>query len=599
MKQVLYFYNQLYSYVGKTLYINLLGMLVISLLDGVGLLLLIPMITSIGLINVGEQATILNKIFNPFQELSPDIRLLVVLGLFVFVNIILNVIQRYVTIRNVKIQHGFAMYQRQEIYKDLLHANWHFFIKKRKTDLINTITTELARVSAGTNIFLQLITSIIFTVIQVGIAFFISPEITAFVLISGLILVVFSREFIKKSNALGSKTSENSKNFLSGLTENFNGIKEIKSNNLEQSRMDWFHSIAKKMYVEQMEYIILKTSSQLYYKIASVGLISVFIFFSIHYFHAQAGQLMFILVIFSRLWPRITGIQSSLEQIAIVEPALKAVIELGNESRLAREFSSLEIKNSKKMQITKGIECKNIYFRYDNKESLYALCNINISFKSNSMTAIVGPSGAGKSTLIDLMLGLNQPEKGEVLIDNKPLSKENILDFRQLISYVPQDPFLFNTTIRENLLLTKPTATEEELWEALEFASADFVKKLPGALDTLLGDRGIRLSGGERQRIVMARAILRKPAVLVLDEATSALDTENERKIQESLEKLKGKMTIIVIAHRLSTIRDADQVIVLEQGRIIQTGKFNQLAKDRRGLFSHLLGKQLEVTSTL
>lgn len=599
MKQLLYFYNQLYSYVGKTLYVNLLGMLVVSLLDGVGLLLLVPMITSIELLNVSEQATIFNQIFKPFEGLSSDIRLMVFLGLFLLINIILNIIQRYVTIRNVKIQHGFAMHQRLEIYKDLLHANWDFFLKKRKTDLINTITTELARVSAGTNIFLQLITSIIFTVIQVGIAFFISPEITAFVLISGLILVIFSRGFIKKSNALGNKTSENGKNLLSGLTENFNGIKEIKSNNLEQSRMDWFHSIAKKMYVEQMEYITLKTSSQFYYKIVSVGLISVFIFFSIHFFHAQAGQLMFILVIFSRLWPRITGIQSSLEQIAIVVPALKAVIKLGNESRSAREFSSLEIKNPNKMQITEGIECKNIYFRYDTKESVYALCNINISFKLNSMTAIVGPSGAGKSTLIDLLLGLNQPEKGELLIDKEPLSKENILNFRQLVSYVPQDPFLFNTTIRENLLLTRPAATEEELWEALEFSSADFVKNLPDGLDTLIGDRGIRLSGGERQRIVMARAILRKPAVLVLDEATSALDSENERRIQESLKKLKGKMTIVVIAHRLSTIRDADQVIVLEQGRIIQTGKFNQLAKDRRGLFSHMLGKQLDLTSTI
>ena len=146
--------------------------------------------------------------------------------------------------------------------------------------------------------------------------------------------------------------------------------------------------------------------------------------------------------------------------------------------------------------------------------------------------------------------------------------------------------------------MIEPNATEEQIWEALEFSAAeDFVKRLPNGLDTVIGDRGIKLSGGERQRLVLARAILRKPAILVLDEATSALDTENESKIQAALDRLKGKMTIIVIAHRLSTIKNADQVIVLEQGEIIQTGEFNQLANDKKGVFSHLLQKQLNAIS--
>lgn len=176
------------------------------------------------------------------------------------------------------------------------------------------------------------------------------------------------------------------------------------------------------------------------------------------------------------------------------------------------------------------------------------------------MTAIVGKSGAGKSTLIDLLMGLLQPEKGQVLLDGIPLNGDNVNAWRRALSYVPQEPFLFNVSIRENLLLVEPRANEKQLWEALEFAAAaEFVKKLPQGLDTHIGDRGVRLSGGERQRLVLARAILRKPEILILDEATSALDTENEAKIQEALEQLKGTTTIIVIAHRLSTIRNADQ----------------------------------------
>jgi len=194
------------------------------------------------------------------------------------------------------------------------------------------------------------------------------------------------------------------------------------------------------------------------------------------------------------------------------------------------------------------------------------------------------------------LMGLNYPETGQVLLDDRSLTKENVLALRKSLSYVPQDPFLFNTSIRENLMLVKPDASEEELWEALTFASAaEFVTKLKNGLDSLIGDRGIKLSGGERQRIVLARAILRKPSILVLDEATSALDTESEAKIQLALDQLKGKMTVIVIAHRLSTIRNADQVIVLEDGQVIQQGEYTQLSQEKGKMFSKLLGKQLEV----
>ncbi|MGO4273116.1 ABC transporter ATP-binding protein, partial [Paenibacillus sp. TAF58] len=211
---------------------------------------------------------------------------------------------------------------------------------------------------------------------------------------------------------------------------------------------------------------------------------------------------------------------------------------------------------------------------------------------------VIGRSGAGKSTLIDILMGLLQPERGQVLVDGVPLTEANLLSLRKSISYVPQDPFLFNGSIRENMLMIDPSATEEQLWESLEFAaSTEFVNKLPLGLDTLIGDRGIRLSGGERQRLVLARAILRKPSILILDEATSALDSENEAKIQEALERLQGKLTIIVIAHRLSTIRNADQVIVLDKGRIIQSGGFTQLTGEKEGLFASLLGNQIQETS--
>ncbi|MGM0874201.1 MAG: ABC transporter ATP-binding protein [Bacillota bacterium] len=598
MTHVIYFLKQIHSYAGKILYINLLAMMFISLLDGIGILLLIPMISMSGIVKLDAGEIPISEMFTFLQDIPSTLGLPVILAIFVFIVIGQNLLQRHITIQNTKIQHGFFRHLRVETYESLLHANWNFFIRHRKSDLTNLLTVEIARSSGGTHSFLQFMASLIFTSIQIGFAFFLSPNITIFVLLCGLVLIFLNRKFLKRSYALGKRNYTLGKDYLAGVTDQINGIKDIKSNTLEKSRMDWFRTITKGMQDEQMEYIKMKTSSQMYYKIASSVLIAMFIFIAVNMFNAQAGQLMLIIIIFSRLWPRVAGIQGSLEQIATTLPSFKAVKALQDECKSAKEFTLKANHELKPIQITQEIECRNVFFRYhQNGSASYALEDINIVIPANKMTAFVGRSGAGKSTLIDLLMGLNQPEKGQVLIDGKPLTNENLLSLRRAISYVPQDPFLFNASIRENLKLVVPDATEDQMWEALDFSSAaEFVRKLPQGLDTLIGDRGIRLSGGERQRIVLARAILRNPSILVLDEATSALDTENEAKIQQAIDRLKGRMTIVVIAHRLSTIRNADQVVVLDQGSIIQKGEFGQLAKDKRSVFGHLLSNQMEAS---
>ncbi len=595
MQEILYFVKKLHNYAGKILYINLVGMLIMSLLEGVGILFLIPMINMTGIVNLETEGTPLTYITNIFQNVSPSLALPIILGVYVMLVIGQTVLQRQITIRNTLIQHGFFRHLRMETYEALLLADWKFFIKNRKSDLLNVITTQIATASAGAHSFLQFLSSLIFTLIQIGVAFWLSPNITVFVLISGLLLLFFSRNFLKRSLNLGNRTYESGKEYLAGVTDQLNGIKDIKSNTLEKSRLKWFADVTMRMQEEQMDYTRLNTKSQMYYKIASAILIAGFILFAVNMFSAQAGQLILVVAIFARLWPRVTGIQASLEQIASRIPSYQAVIAMQQECKEANEFSNIAEESLNPIYVEEGIECRGVSFRYHSNESRYALKDINLFIPSNQMTAVVGRSGAGKSTLIDLLMGLNKPESGEVLIDGIPLSGKNLGPLRQAISYVAQDPYLFNASIRENLTLVKPKANEEELWEALEFSSAaEFVQRLPNGLDTLIGDRGIRLSGGERQRLVLARAILRKPSILLLDEATSALDTENEAKIQQALERLKGSITIIVIAHRLSTIRNADQVIVLEQGEVIQKGKFGQLANEKRSLFSKLLKNQLE-----
>lgn len=595
MRSILFFLKQIHSFAGKKLYINLIAMLLIGLLEGVGILLLIPMIGMTGIVDIDTKGIPFLKFFGFLEGMSVAWGLPLVLGFFIILVISQHIVHRQVTIRNTTILQGYLRHIRIETYSRVLHANWRFFIKKRKSDLINILLSEIARATSGTNSLLQFMSSLIVTIIQIGLAFILAPTITGFVLLCGFFLLIFNRKFLKSSLELGSRNFEYARRYMAGITDQINGIKDIKSNTLEESRMNWFDGITEEMKNEQIEYMNLKTKSQLYYKVASAILIAVFIYIAIQSFNAQIGQLTLIIVIFSRLWPRVASIQSSMEQIATTLPSFKAVKALQNECDEAKEFD-MDKKTPKQLEFNQHIECKDVHFRYSENSS-YALKNINLVIPANQMTAFVGKSGAGKSTLIDLLMGLNQPENGEVLIDGVALKSEHLLSLRRSISYVAQDPFLFNTSIRENLMLVAPECTDADLWEALEFSSAaEFVRKLRNGLDSLIGDRGIKLSGGERQRLVLARAILRNPSILVLDEATSSLDTENEAKIQAALDRLKGKMTIIVIAHRLSTIRNADQVVVLDKGEVIQKGEFSQLAKEKRNVFSQLLQNQVKAT---
>ncbi|MBD2872028.1 ABC transporter ATP-binding protein [Paenibacillus arenilitoris] len=596
MASIFHYMKRLRAVSGTALYVNLFGMVVSSFLDSVSILLLIPLLSLIGIVSMDMGAGYFSWISDVLDNIPPTTALLIILGAYIAIMFGQSLVQRHVAVQSVALQQKFGKALRLETYQALLAASWPFFLKKRSSDLINLLTIELARVLGAVSLFLQLTASIVFTLIQIGLAFWLSPGLTLFVLASGIVLGLFSRRFIKRAKRLGSQTSKLSQSYLAGITDQLNGIKDVKSNTLERSRLRWLDGLTDGMAAEQLAYIRLRSSSQLIYKMSSAVLIAVFLFISYKLFHTQSLQLLTITAIFARLWPRFTSIQSNLEQLASMAPACKGLLRLQEDCRQAAE--RLEAPGGdavSPMRVEQGIDCVNVSFRYNKNDSALTLQNIHLHIPANRMTAIAGPSGAGKSTLIDLVMGMIRPEDGQLRIDGQPVGEENLLAYRKSISYVAQDPFLFNASIRENLLLIKPDATEEEMWEALEFAaSSDFVRKLPQGLDTVIGDRGIRLSGGERQRIVLARAVIRKPAILVLDEATSALDTENEKKIQEAIDRLKGKMTIIVVAHRLSTIRHADQVIVIDQGKLVERGDYRQLAADPTSLLGHLIHSQAE-----
>ncbi|MGH9173140.1 MAG: ABC transporter ATP-binding protein, partial [Vicinamibacterales bacterium] len=207
-----------------------------------------------------------------------------------------------------------------------------------------------------------------------------------------------------------------------------------------------------------------------------------------------------------------------------------------------------------------------------------AVRQLDMAIRQGTLTALVGASGAGKSTVADLLLGLLTPTEGQILVDGQPLTPDRLKAWRSQVGYVPQDTFLVHDTVRANLLWARPEASESDLWQALHLAAADeFVAGLAEGLDTVIGDRGLLISGGERQRLAFARALLRKPRLLILDEATNALDAENQSRIQRAIERLRHTTTIVMITHRLSTVRSADMIHVMDAGRLVDSGAWTEL----------------------
>lgn len=594
MANLLIYWRKLHSYAGLKLYVPLVGMMVISMIEGMGFFLLAAMLSLIGLFDASEGAIpLLSALLEPLNKFPAEHAFSITLVIFLVMWTGQALLYRNLSIMNDRISHGFVKYLRLEIYESIMRANWSFFLKKRRSDLIHNMTSELHRVNYGVYVFLGLLLLGLFTLVQIFIALWLSVELTLTILICGIALALYSRRFLKQSRAYGDQATALTQAYMAGMTDHFNGIKEIKSNLMEHQHVNWFRILCEKMERNSVQFTRLQNRSTFNHKVVSGFLISIVIFTSVVFYQVQAEKLLLIIVIFSRLWPRFSSIQSRWEQLAQSLPAFNSLIELEKDYKAAKVTEIKHVSQTEHIRVEQAIEYRNVYYRYDANLKAYALHNISLRMSANSMTAIVGKSGAGKSTLVDILIGLIEPEKGQVLIDGIALSTDLSMRLRGSIGYVPQDPFLFHSTIRENLYAAAPNATDEEMWEALRFAASDeLIRQLPQGLETVIGERGARLSGGERQRIVLARAILRKPAILILDEATSALDSENEAIIQESIERLRGSMTIIVIAHRLSTLRHADQVIVLDKGRLIQQGGFKQLSTESGGLFGQLLDIQ-------
>lgn len=588
MRTFLIYIRELFVLSPLRFIMNLVLMAVLGMLEGAGVLMIIPLLMVAGVIPGMETSRGLALwVHQFFETFGITLNLPVVLAIYIGITLGYSLLQRYQSMLDFDIQQSYNVFLSIRLFREVAYADWQFLISKTKSDIANVLIMELGRIYSGINIFLQMLANLTVTLIQIILAFLIAPGLTCLVIFGAAILFFLLQTHVKKSRKVSKAISDLSRDLFSDLTQHLNGIKDVKSHGIESAQIHNFINIRNRLNQNSLKLNSIQTRTDLFYKVGISLFISLFLLFAIEVFKLNPQQFIMISVISARLLPKFSSLHMGMQRIINVLPAFQTANELDHQCINARE-NLPENEASNGMELKHGVEFGNVSFYYDNSREKYAVEEANFVLPAGTTTALVGVSGAGKSTVVDLLIGLLKPVRGIILIDGEPLVN-HLKSWRKSIGYVPQDPFLLNTSIKENLLWACPGAAEAEIWEALRLASVDsFVYSLPDKLNTVVGDRGVRLSGGERQRIVLARALLRKPSILILDEATSSLDSENEERIQQAIENLKGKMTIVVIAHRISTIRNADKILVLEHGHIVEEGDYRSLLKNTAGRFHAL-----------
>jgi len=490
--------------------------------------------------------------------------------------------------------HKFLMQFRRDIFDRILLLPMKFFDSEKTGNIMARITNDVAQLENSLKALIQFSQNLIYTVVYVVALFFVNWQLTFLALIifplSGIIIKFFGDRIRKVSHSI----SVNIADITSFLQEKITAIRVVKSFTREKFEQENFKGKTKENYKLSIKVVrliaLLKPVNELFSE-AGMSVLVVFCAWQISTGDMTIGNFITFISLVVMAYKPLKGLGDSM---AIFQKALAS----GNRIfELIDEETEREIAEDQKKSIEtkKGqVEFKNVRFSYNNFD--YALNNISIKIDAGETIALVGPSGGGKSTFINLLPRFYEVGEGEILIDNINNKYLSFSDLRQMIGIVPQETILFSGTISENIRYGRLDATEEEIIAAAKTANAHkFILELENQYNAEVGERGTQLSGGQKQRIAIARAILNNPTILLLDEATSALDTESEILVQQALDKLMENRTSFVIAHRLSTIQKADRILVIDKGKIVETGTHDQLIK-MQGLYENLYKMQFRET---
>lgn len=518
---------------------------------------------------------------------GPELAFGAALGAFVGLKLLHLAVDRWSQHLGWWIDLQFTAALRERHYAALANAAWSFAARQRSSDVTQAQLEEIPRAAHGAQHVLALFGLGATSAVQVAIALWLAPLFTLALLAAGAAIALGLRTWQRRQHALAMRQPANRADLAAAVTEHLAAMKIAKSYGRAGWHFAHFQRVLETLAANLLRGHRRQANLRIWVEATTILVLGAFVFAAVEWHPIGVASLLLLAFIFSRLLAQATQLQSAWQHFALSLPSYFVIEE--QRARYAAAAEPPAPATVDRIALDRELRFEQVTFRYQ-PERPAALDRVDLLLPARSVTALCGRSGAGKSTLADLALGLLPPDSGRVLLDGAALTGDRLHAWRQSIGYVPQETFLFHDTVRANLLWAQPAASEADLRAALRAAAAeDFVNRLPQGLDTIVGDRGQRLSGGERQRLALARALLRRPALLVLDEATSSLDPHNERLVQDAIERLHGETTILLIAHRLSTVRAADRIVVLEAGRIAETGPWDELAARERGAFRALL----------
>ena len=469
---------------------------------------------------------------------------------------------------------------RKELFHDFLQAHWSFFLSKNYGVLGNTLLRETEKVTTTLEDLARMISDSLRAIFLIATAFLTSWQVTLIVLgLGGTALIPFwlLGKYVYK---IGQDHTTANNEFQSTVSETFGAAKLILGfGNQYKSEVLLSQSVSA-ITKNSFRWVLIRKISTRTFEPISLIIVMIAVYVGSVFFSLEAGVLVVILYSIKTSTALALAIVNQKNTLHNSGAALEQVHNLKLEAERMKQVSG-SVKFEKFLD---KVVLKNVEFSYSNGQQV--LHKVNLVIPKGKMIALAGKSGSGKTTLIDILMAFYTPQSGELLVDGRALSEFDVMSWRQRIGFVPQEAFLFHQSIRKNLLWSKDHAAEQEIYQACEAANAnEFIEKLPDKLDTIVGDRGVRLSGGQRQRIALARALLRNPEILILDEATSALDSYSEQLIQQAIEQISTHTTVVAIAHRLSTIQKADCIYVMQDGKIIESGNFDELMQIEQGAF--------------
>jgi ABC-type multidrug transport system fused ATPase/permease subunit len=550
--------------------------------EGLSMVLLLPLLNRLGVVAASAQGVANNLIEKSLIVMGADdtAKVFVLVVLVATVQVILSVGLNWWSIRFVRtdqVQHQL------ELFGTLMRAKWTFIVDRKAGELTNAIVTECERLGRAFTLCLSLLGSAMVAFIYIVLSMFVAWEVTLTLVAFAALAALVMTRFYKKSYSDGERIAPLNAELQSLLDEQFAGAKFIKANVGYSPAADQLKPVVRQLgVINTFATAMPGTVRSVLEYVALIGLAGTLVISSKGLGLAPANVII-VLALFGRLFPRLTTVQAQLYSLNANVHAIEVLDKL---QTAAEAEAEREDRSSRPLKIDKPavLNVRNLQVRFGDR---LALDQINLTLPIPGLLAIVGRSGAGKSTLVHTLLGLIEPSAGSIQLGPYELASAPLGGWRRSIGYVPQETILFHASVRDNLILVNPTASESDLKAAARRAHAlDFIEALPHGLDTIIGDQGAKLSGGQRQRLGIARALLMKPALLVMDEAMSALDTESEVELLRTLDELRKDIGILLVAHRLAAARGADVVCVFENGRVVESGAWNELMARKKRLYA-------------